>query len=336
MKMKTDFKIFYSWQSDVGKHANRTYIAQKIEEAISKITTKNEFIKISFDESTRGDSSSPDIKDTIIRKITNCDIFICDVTPIIIFEERKAIPNPNVMFELGYAVSSLGWDRIILVWNDCYGDSKLVPFDIYSHRRTHYDKDSEKNKTTKSLDLELPLNTIITKFDSIISKGIPQQELKFDVEVYRKLDNIFSHDELFESITHFRDTANYTEYACKKWSDLEHYYKNPSNKFLDQNLDLLYCNFIGNLQKVWSAAISYTVDIKHCWICPEPDATDEEKENAQRSNQYKLKEFYAIYSDHIRAYKEQEKAINSIMQACNNAEKSYSTYKTEIRSKLFM
>lgn len=334
--MKKDFKIFFSWQSDVGKHANKPYITDKIQKAILDITNKDKSISISIDESTRGDAGSPDIKDIIIRKITNCDIFICDVTPVVIFEERKAIPNPNVMFELGYAVSSLGWDRIILIWNDFYGESNLAPFDIYSHRRTHYTKDSGKNKTTKSLDLIVPISSIIDNYADIISKGIPQRELKFDVEVYQKLEDIISHDELFESITHFRNTSNYTEYACRKWDYLEYYYSNPNNKFLNKNLDTLYNSFINDLNKLWHIANSNTVDIKHNWIYPEPEATDKEKEEAQRSNQYKLKDFYAIFPNPNRASEEQQKAIDSILQVCAGAEKSYSLYRDAIRRILYI
>ena len=39
--MKTDFTIFYSWQSDVGKYANKSYIENKIKKAISAIHDNN-------------------------------------------------------------------------------------------------------------------------------------------------------------------------------------------------------------------------------------------------------------------------------------------------------
>jgi hypothetical protein len=47
--------------------------------------------------------------------------------------------NPNVAIELGYAVRELGWDRIVLVFNEAYG--KLpddLPFDAKGHRTLKY------------------------------------------------------------------------------------------------------------------------------------------------------------------------------------------------------
>ena len=50
------------------------------------------------------------------------------------------IPNPNVMFELGFAVRSLGWDRVICICNEEYGDVETQPFDISKHRIITYRK----------------------------------------------------------------------------------------------------------------------------------------------------------------------------------------------------
>ena len=59
--MKTDFTIFYSWQSDVGKYANKSYIENKIKKAISAIHDNNANYNIAYQESTSNDSGSPEI-----------------------------------------------------------------------------------------------------------------------------------------------------------------------------------------------------------------------------------------------------------------------------------
>ncbi|WP_321969274.1 hypothetical protein [Paraburkholderia tropica] len=47
----------------------------------------------------------------------------------------KASPNPNVVFELGYAVARLGWERVVLLFNTQYGEFPGdLPFDFDRHR----------------------------------------------------------------------------------------------------------------------------------------------------------------------------------------------------------
>lgn len=40
------------------------------------------------------------------------------------------MPNPNVMFELGFAVATHHWDRVIGVFNSEYGSYEDLPFDL--------------------------------------------------------------------------------------------------------------------------------------------------------------------------------------------------------------
>ena len=50
----------------------------------------------------------------------------------------SASPNPNVLIELGYALKTLGWDRILPVCNDYYGPNNQLPFDIPERRVISY------------------------------------------------------------------------------------------------------------------------------------------------------------------------------------------------------
>ena len=104
--------VFYSWQSYIGGYANRGYIRDKILSAFKELNVEIELL-----EDARGITGAPDIPDAILTKIIKSDIFICDITSVYTLDikgnKKRANPNPNVMFELGFAVRSLGWDRVI-------------------------------------------------------------------------------------------------------------------------------------------------------------------------------------------------------------------------------
>ena len=106
-------------------------------------------VEIELLEDARGITGAPDIPDAILTKIIKSDIFICDITSVYTLDikgnKKRANPNPNVMFELGFAVRSLGWDRVICICNEEYGDVETQPFDISKHRIiTYRKKDGEK------------------------------------------------------------------------------------------------------------------------------------------------------------------------------------------------
>lgn len=71
-----------------------------------------------------------------MSKIDESDLFIADVSIINAKDNTstRKTPNPNVMFELGYAACRLGWNRIICLFNVDYGEMGDLPFDI-KHRR---------------------------------------------------------------------------------------------------------------------------------------------------------------------------------------------------------
>jgi hypothetical protein len=135
---KLKVTIFYSWQSDLSRDTNQDAIRLSLLSAIPLVEDIIEEIKLQHDEATRNVSGSPDITKEIFRKISNSDIFICDLTPI---AERgiKKLANPNVLIELGYAVAEIGWERIILLFNTFYGKiPDDLPFDVAKHRATQF------------------------------------------------------------------------------------------------------------------------------------------------------------------------------------------------------
>src|SRR3989344_4824977 len=112
---------FYSWQSDLSNGTNRTLIETALKEAAKAIESDESIdIEPAIDRDTQGAPGSPDIANTIFKKIEGADAFVADIS--IVMKSRKRIsPNPNVLIELGYALKTLGHEKVIMVFNEAYG-----------------------------------------------------------------------------------------------------------------------------------------------------------------------------------------------------------------------
>lgn len=149
---KSKITIFYSWQSDVSKETNQNAIRFSIKSAIPLVEDTFEQIDLYLDEATRNVSGSPDITKEIFKKISNSDMFICDLTPIgESFDKKKKVSNPNVLIELGYAIAEIGWERIILLFNTHFGKiPDDLPFDVAKHRATPFKIVDKSDKNGKN------------------------------------------------------------------------------------------------------------------------------------------------------------------------------------------
>ncbi len=132
--------VFYSWQSDLPRQTTRDIIHDAAVEAVRRVagTARLEDAP-RFDQDTLGEAGSPQITETIFRKIRDSALFLADVTFVSKTEGRegqkaKKLPNPNVMLELGYAAAMIGWDRVILIMNKAYGSPESLPFDLRNRR----------------------------------------------------------------------------------------------------------------------------------------------------------------------------------------------------------
>lgn len=172
-------KVFYSWQSDLPNATNRGFIQSALENAVKSIRD-DETIKVEpvIDRDTAGVPGSPDIADTILTKIGKSQIFVADVSIINNKGKTRKTPNPNVLLELGYAMKTLGLDRIIMVMNTAYGNPELLPFDLRMRRVVTYEiKENEIEKADQRKKLasifESGIRAIITDLeDKIVT--IPQ------------------------------------------------------------------------------------------------------------------------------------------------------------------
>ena len=91
----------------------------------------------SLDHDTKDEPGTPHIADTIQKKIKRCGAFVADLTSVVSYKaadgRKKQTPNPNVLIELGLAIRSRGWERIVLVMNDAFGSLDHLPFDLKHH-----------------------------------------------------------------------------------------------------------------------------------------------------------------------------------------------------------
>src|SRR5258706_7332995 len=154
MPITRSIKVFYAWQSDLPAKFNRTAVKKclrlasgELEEQLSTETQQTEVV---IDEATRDCPGSPNIPASILEKIQASDVFVADVSIINSESDDKTTPNPNVVFELGYAVANLGWERVILLINEVHGKVELLPFDFDRHRATPFTL-AESKGTPKEL-----------------------------------------------------------------------------------------------------------------------------------------------------------------------------------------
>lgn len=168
-------KIFYSWQRDLSNKTNRGLIGDALELAVKAIHRDPEIeIEPVIDRDVAGTPGSPDIAHTIFAKIKEAEVFVGDVSIINSRAGGRPTPNPNVLFELGYAIGVLGPERIIMVLNAAYGAPELLPFDLRQRIAVVYtmpEEADERGPVRRDLAkrLEAALRTIFTARDTILA-----------------------------------------------------------------------------------------------------------------------------------------------------------------------
>jgi hypothetical protein len=165
-----NFTVFYAWQSDVDHRINRSFIEKALKDALKRIDSD-----ISIEASPRLDKDTvdvpgiPNIAEIIFEKIRQCGIFVADLTFIgATAESGELIPNPNVLLEVGIALATVGWQRIIQVTNTAFGQPQDLPFDLQHRRWPIRYACNDRQKTSKgeirkklSQDLEREIRLII-------------------------------------------------------------------------------------------------------------------------------------------------------------------------------
>ena len=183
-----ELRIFYSWQSDSPEETNLNAIRAALKSAAKKITAARPEIKVVRDEATRDTSGSPNIVSKILEKVEIADVFVADVTTITPAGAKRPCPNPNVGYELGYAVAHLGWDRIIVLFNRALGEFPTdLPFDFAQHRASPYTMAKSDPAALGKL-----AEFLVTAITAVIEKnpkrpaelrGVPRVKLEHDHDV---------------------------------------------------------------------------------------------------------------------------------------------------------
>jgi hypothetical protein len=130
--MKT---IFYAWQSDLPGNTNKNFLEQCLERAIKKANqTRSKAEALVLDKDTQGQAGMPVIAEVIFEKISRCAVFVPDLSFVTPAGATRAISNPNVLIELGYALSAIGDRRIVALFNSAFGETAELPFDLRNRR----------------------------------------------------------------------------------------------------------------------------------------------------------------------------------------------------------
>ena len=178
------FRVFFSWQSD------RIEVKKAIYRELDVVAKKlyKEGVNLIVDHDTRDRVGTQDINAEVLQKILHCDIFIADVTPVskILSDTPKPvklIPNPNVMYESGYALAYKGLSKMIFLASLQHGETiAQLPFDI------------NHNTITSIHDLgQLPaLSSMIRKIIDIVRNERISIKNVYDCNVCFCLDDQFT------------------------------------------------------------------------------------------------------------------------------------------------
>lgn len=162
---KYSYCIFYSWQSDLGNSTNRSFIEDALEKAIKEINNELN-LPLVLDKDTSGKTGSPDIVNSILRKIDESFIFVADISIVGKVNEKSAV-NSNVIYETGYAQGVLSDENIILICNTAYGKIEDMPFDLRARRIMQYNCSNEispeEKREQKDMLVQHLKNAIRTK-----------------------------------------------------------------------------------------------------------------------------------------------------------------------------
>jgi hypothetical protein len=253
---KIELIIFYSWQSDLNNKTNKFFIRDCIIQCIKEIQSSysNEInLEIRIDSDTKNTSGTPDIDKIIFEKISNSDIFIADVSIINNLSKERKTPNPNVLFELGYAISKIGWENVICVFNTAFGKPEDLPFDLRNKRMMVYQCKNENifqrrlvNEYKRNLhdQLKSAIKKILSGFDSNKRKPkkleYPESHRKHDFGIYQKILKLLPPNGAIEFL---RDN-NFAGFPFR-WSSMQDLKnimsikRDPLIEFIDVELELI-------------------------------------------------------------------------------------------------
>lgn len=240
-------KVFYSWQSDID--FNNQAIRDALKLAIIELEKNSDNPRIDPIDSTSNLIGSKRIPDSILNDISNCDIFLCDLTIVGRSDMgTRKIPNPNVLIELGYAIAELGWHRTIVVFNEQFGElNKDLPFDI-EKRSTLLCKIQNKDDSNGKGVLKSRLKEWIQR---IINENPtrPQRITSSDSGLKRKNDVkyltlVIKHFDINEMDNFFKNGyGEIHKYFVSRWNEFDEFIGTKEFFMYDLDAKRLLLNF---------------------------------------------------------------------------------------------
>lgn len=303
--MSKKISVFYSWQSDLPKETNQNAIRNSLRKSFSLVEKEIDGVVLKLDEATREVSGSPNIPKTIFSKIESSDIFVCDLSTINSASNcKRKVPNPNVLIELGFAISILGWERIILLFNQEFGNfPDDLPFDIDRHRTAKY---SLKSKSDK--DSILGLNTVLKKAIKAIIKNDPVKhyDVKNIESKKKKRDRDLKTIKRFLSSINTNTIDSFLSYMPNYIIDKIFFYKDSFEGVISDSTfhiyDVKLNQLLENYNFLWEKTLSY-YRYYH---------------SDEKSSGYKLTEPSNIYED-----KDYQRDVDQLNQFCLDFSKAF-------------
>lgn len=335
---KKHFNIFYSWQSDLNKKANSHFIKDCIEKAIKELKKEDEIKVIPrLDKDTLGESGSPKITDTILGKIDASDIFIADVslinsTRLNKFLKKRLSPNPNVLFELGYALHRLSWKRIICLNNNSFSNINDMPFDLQQNRISHYNYNGKKNKQIAKKELVLLLKkaikAVLDNFEVLLDEERKSNVHEHDRSIFQEFDNIVD-DVTFLDQLEFIATNHVVRGGYELFGELSDFLKAERNQFLLPEL------------KTDAILLKDAIEKMHMTLATTLQSESEsyvDKSTGKITTQkyYHLPQNEQYFDTHAEYEANRESRIDRNSKSIIACVKSYKSFRAAIKEKLFI
>ncbi|WP_434036323.1 hypothetical protein [Formosa sp. 4Alg 33] len=183
------------------------FIQNAIEIAIQKL--KDESIEVTLDYGFRKTPGTPLLIDEMLKKSTESDMVIVDLTftsakewlqakKYKVFGKElrllnkvgdKKSPNPNVLLETGYAWAKKGTYRTLAVMNDAFGSPKELPVDLEGFRwGITYNLNAANYATRKAVRKELANDLYNAIKDAINAEASHQIEKWSPFKINQQLD----------------------------------------------------------------------------------------------------------------------------------------------------
>ena len=309
--------VFYSWQSDSPEDTNARAIRNALRSASSKLETlfSDDRLKINLDEATRNEPGAVNIPETIISKIELSHIFVCDVTTInhTATGIKVTTPNPNVTWELGYAVSKLGWKRIVMLLNTAFGKIEDLPFDFDRHRASQYRLQEKSLRPTEVAKLD---QLVFEALKIIIETNPPYPTHPLNPEQERRRRDIINLRWVMDSIylpaleRHLEEAPGYVR------SELLHFIDSFEAILTSKSFHLYDQDLLDKLKRVhefWAKSLAfyqdYEGDLRGHGSHFSKKQTKEQRRDWQKIEKY-LRELEPALDDLLLAIREKYLEIN--------------------------